>query len=163
KAWSEAVNRHQREQDARRAASGSKSDDMSVEVLDASPAMIRRPLCLIEGIANAAAWLHVQTTVAKQLNHETGEVTIFDPPQVRSEPALVVVRGDGEVYSDTDSFPGSLPLARLGLSIALPSAPPPDRCWSGAGVKRFIAGECPRPADVFRRVTSVADRFLDFG
>src|SRR5262249_33966175 len=121
------------------------------------------PLCLIEGIANAAAWLHVQTTVAKQLNHETGEVTIFDPPQVRSEPALVVVRGDGEVYSDTDSFPGSLPLARLGLSVALPSAPPPARCWSGAGVQRLVAGERPRPADVFRRVTSVADRFLDFG
>src|SRR5262249_52012356 len=146
----------------RDAARHGEGDQIAVEVLDTGPAIIRRPLCLIAGQAYAAAWLHVQTTISKQVNRQTGEVTIFDPPQVRSEPVFAIVRDDGRIYCDAPSFPEALPIVQLGLTVVLPAGLPPDRCWSGAGVRRFLSKERLDPADVFRRVVAVADRFVDF-
>src|SRR5262249_37386269 len=36
------------------------------------------------------------------------------------------------------------------------------RGWSGAGVKRYLAGERPDPAEVFGRLAEAVDRFIDF-
>jgi hypothetical protein len=161
-AWEAALAKHRQNQDDLNAARNGEADQMAVEILDTMPLAIRRPLCLIEGQAYAAAWVHVQTTVTKQVNRQTGEVTIYDPPQVKSEPVLAIVQGDGQVYCDAEAFPGALPLAQLGLTVTLPSAPAPNRCWSGAGVKRLRTGKRPHPAEVFKRVRAVADHFLDF-
>src|SRR5262249_36766366 len=84
------------------------------------------------------------------------------PAVVSEGTVLVIVTGDGRCYAEA-KIPNACDLAALGMPVCLPSVPRPDRCWSGAGVKRFLAGGRPNPADVFGRVKSVVDRFLDFG
>jgi hypothetical protein len=161
-AWQQVLVERQNLEAEREEVRQSGSDAIVTEILDARPAAIRRPLCLIDGKAYAAAWLHVQITVTQEVNRETGQIAYFDPPEVRCQPVLAILRSDGQVYCDGPGFDAALPLAQLGLTVTLPSAPTPERCWSGAGVKRFVARERPSPADVFRRVVRVADRFVDF-
>ena len=74
---------------------------------------------------------------------------------------LLIVTSDGLLYSD-ESVPDARPLAELGTPVRLTSPPPPGRGWSGAGVKRYLAGERPDPAEVLGRIKSVVDRFIDF-
>jgi hypothetical protein len=50
----------------------------------------------------------------------------------------------------------------LGLLVSLPASLPPGRGWSGAGLNRYLAGERPNPAEVFFRLTSIVDNFIDF-
>jgi hypothetical protein len=138
-------------------------DDVSVEVLDTHPSAVRRPLALVDGRAYAAAWLYAQVTVRQSVDRETGDATTYDPPLVRTESFLVVVRDDGQAFTEQPSLlPDAKPLSELRLAVSLPTQPPPDRTWSGAGVKRFLAGERPDPAELFGRVVGVVDRYIDF-
>jgi hypothetical protein len=132
-----------------------------MRVLDAMPLAIRRPLALVGEYAYAAAWVPVERTIQRSVDARTGNVTNYDPPLVQAETALLILRSDGQAFSDL-AMSEVQPLARLGLSVHLPSPLPPGRDWSGAGVKRFLAGERPDALDVFERVVSVFDRFLDF-
>src|SRR5262249_36990412 len=131
-----------------------------VAFLDAFPATVRRPLCLIEGHAYAAAWVPVQVTVHRGAG-EDGAPVYYDPPVAKTETVLVVIRNDGAAFC-ASAAPGCRPLQDLGVSVALPNTPSAERLWSGAGVKRFLAGERARPADVFGRVVAVVGRFMDF-
>jgi hypothetical protein len=161
--WKEVQKRNRAEQKAREAGSKETAEDVSAAILDSSPDTIRRPLSLVGGQSYAATWLHVRVTVRQELNRD-GELVRYDPPQERVEQRLVVVRGDGVLFADEDAhLPAARPLRELGLSVALPTAPTPSRLWSGAGVKAFLAGGRPRPAEVFGRVVSVVDAFMDFG
>jgi hypothetical protein len=160
KVWFESLNKHKAQQAERDAARESASDQITVEILDSSPVIIRRPLCLVGSRAYAAAWLYVQTTKTKEVNRETGEVTTFDPPQVHREPQFIIVRDDGQVFSD--ELAGTKCLSELGMEVRLSHEPLAARTWSGAGVKRFLAGERPLPATLFSQVKGVAGRFMDF-
>jgi hypothetical protein len=162
-AWQESLAKHRKAQAELDAAKKGEADQSAIEVLDKSPPIIRRPLCLIDGIAYAGAWLHFQITVKAETDPETGQVTYYDPPRVRVKTNLVIVRGDGRIFADPSlRLPNALPIGDLKLEIALPLPPLSSRAWSGAGVKRFLAGERPDPAVVFRQCKGVAGRFMDF-
>jgi hypothetical protein len=76
---------------------------------------------------------------------------------------LLIVRNDGQVFADPPGLVADArPFTQLGVEVCLPTAPPPDRVWRGAGVKRFLAGERSDAADVFERLQAVTDRFIDF-
>jgi len=134
--------------------------EFTVEILDDAPETIRRPLCLAGSRAFAAAWVWAKVTVKKADDPETGARVVYDPPQVKESLELALVRDDGELFSD--GLPNARPLSELGMAVSLPTPIPQGRTWSGAGLKRYLAGERPDPAEVFRRVVAVADRFMDF-
>jgi hypothetical protein len=157
--WNETLDQRRRFHERAAAGSPEAAPIGTMQLLDTAPPTIRRPLCLVDGHAYAAAWLQVQHSVSQSV--EAGVVVKHDPPLVTVEDALLIVTGDGQVYADR-SAPGARSLAELGLLVRLPTVPPPGRGWSGAGVKRYLAGERPDPAEVFGRVKSVIDRFLDF-
>jgi len=133
----------------------------SVVLLDAAPPIIRRPLSLIGGRAYAAVWPVCRRTVKTSLDPHTGALVTHNPPLVVTEPTLAILRDDGQMFSDC-ALPGGQKLSALGVDVRLPSPLTPGREWSGAGIKRFCAGETVNPAEVFERVKSVVDRFLDF-
>ncbi len=118
----------------------------TVELLDDSPLTMSRPLSLIDGRAYAATWLHYRATYTERKNDQ-GEIVKLDPPVVQTEQALFILRDDGQVFTDVPD-PLAKPLAELGFDVHLPEIPKPDKLWSGAGVKRFVAGQRPDPRDV---------------
>jgi hypothetical protein len=137
-----------------------KSDTLApptVEILDAPPATMVRPLALVDGRAYAAAWLYVRITRFETRNRK-GEPVKLDPPLVETSRRLFVVRQDGVTFG-----PGAdQPLDELGLEVALPQMPHPSRTWSPAGVSAYRDGHRPDPADVFNRVADVVSHFVDF-
>jgi hypothetical protein len=119
-----------------------KSTALVAELLDSDPVAIRRPLALVTGTAYAAAW----------------------PPCKRgneSVRSLVLVRKDGQLFTDV-GLAAAQPIASLGFEVCLREIPPPDKTWSGAGIKRYVAGARPDPAEVFARLVTGSDYFLDF-
>jgi hypothetical protein len=159
KAWNETLDQRRRFRERAKAGSPEAAPVGTVELLDTAPLVIRRPLGIVGGRAFATAWLPLKHTVSQSF--ENGTVVKHEPPLSSVEEVLLVVAGDGTLYGDKGP-PGVRPLAELGLPVRLAAPPPPGRGWSGAGVKRFAAGERPDPADVFRRVKEAVDRFLDF-
>jgi hypothetical protein len=121
-----------------------------VELLDAAPAAIDRPLALVNGRAYAATWPVVRLRWVKDDDAEE-DVTTAGSRQ------LVIVRDDGLLFGD-----GLEPLDELRADVRLPEAPPLDKLWSAAGVRRYQQGARPDPAAVFTRVADVVDRFIDF-
>jgi hypothetical protein len=153
--WAEVKTERRKQKDtppAREAA--------SVELLDSAPDVLRRPLCLIGGHAFAACWLYARTTVTQGVD-ESGAPVTYDPPLVTHVPVLVIIRNDGQAFSD-GPVPGAAPLAELGVEVRLPSPVLPGKGWSGAGVKRFLKGERAGVTDVFKRLTLVVDKHIDF-
>jgi hypothetical protein len=128
-----------------------------VELLDAPPPVMRRPLALVDGRAYAAAWLYVRVTTTEDRDRR-GNVVTHDPPLVETRLRRFVVRDDGTIFGAG----GDAPLADLGLDVLLPEMPPPSRAWSTAGVKAYCAGHRPDPAGLLNRVADVVNRFVDF-
>jgi len=129
----------------------------TVELLDAPPPVMRRPLALIDGHAYAAAWLYTRTTTTQRRDKD-GALVTCDPPLVETGLRLFVVRDDGLTFG-----PGAdHPLDALGLDVILPEMPPPSRAWSTHGVKAYRAGARPDPPDVLNRIAGVVTRFVDF-
>lgn len=128
-----------------------------IELLDIAPPALRRPLVLIDGIAYAATWLYVRETLTETQN-DKGEIIKHDPPIVRTEQRLFIVRADGVVFGDG----GDKPLAELGLDVHLPEIPLADRLWSARGVIAYRNGQRPAPAHVFGRLVDLVNQFIDF-
>ena len=132
----------------------------TIEILEDPPASIHRPLCLVDGIGYAASWIWTRTTSHQSVD-KTGKIERYDEPRKRDEQQLIVIRDDGAVFTDANLL-DTQSLSKLGLGIKLGEPPAASRIWSGAGVKRYLAGDRPNPADVFARVASVVDHFMDF-
>jgi hypothetical protein len=115
----------------------------AAEILDAAPETIRRPLCIVSGRGHLATWVHLRAG---------GEDAV----------KLVILREDGALFAD-DNVPGALPSSELGVAVRLDHVPHFDSVMSGAAVKRYIAGERPDPGEVFGRVRTVVEHFMDFG
>ena len=137
--------------------------DEELELLDTTPLAIRKPLTLLDGRAYAATWVSLRRTVRAEKNKD-GKRVEHRTPVVTHGRALCLVRDDGVLFSDVDlsKFGRWERLADLGLGVNLPMEGDPAKVWSGAGVKRYLAGERPDPLDVFRRLVDVVSRFLDF-
>jgi hypothetical protein len=116
-----------------------EAEAASFEILDAAPEVISRPLSLVAGQGHAAAWVYGRS----------------------GQRALVIARDDAAIFS-SEPIAGAEPLSSLGAAARLPEVVAEARGWSGAGLKRFLAGERPSPGEVFRRVTAVVDHFMDF-
>jgi hypothetical protein len=157
--WNATLDERRRFQEQAAAGSPEATTVGTLELLDAAPRMIARPLCLVDGRAYAAAWAQVQHTVTQSA--EGDRLVRHDPPLVTVKEVLTIVADDSTLYAD-GSVPGGRSLKDLGLLVHLPAAPPPGRGWSGAGIKRYLAGERPDAVDVFRRLASVVNRFIDF-
>lgn len=143
------------------APAGQMSENaVSCEIMDDSPACISRPLCLVGGYAYAATWIWTRQTIRRTVD-KRGNVETHDPPIERNDQTLVVIRGDGQVFTD-EAIKGARLRSELGVNVHLPETPPAHRLWSGAGVKRFMTGERPDAADVFRRIVDIVGRFIDF-
>jgi hypothetical protein len=160
-AWNEKLDERRAAEERAAAGSPEAANDVTIELMNATPSTIGRPLTLLGGRAYAAAWVPVRFTTRRSVDPATGTATDYDPPLVRTEDRLLIVTEDGQLYADGPA-PEARPLAELGVTVRLPSAPPPGRGWSGAGVNRYRAGERPDPAETFGRLTLVVDRFLDF-
>jgi hypothetical protein len=159
--WNAFIDKHRRLNRQREAGSPEAAPEFACELLDAQPEAICRPLGLVGGVAYAAAWCQAKVTTTQGLD-AAGHVVKHDPPLVQVQDCLVIVRDDGVAFADGAPFPGARPLAGLGLDVRLPHRPAPGRDWSGAGVKRYLAGERPDPAEVFRLLTDVVNTFIDF-
>jgi hypothetical protein len=98
--WNKVVADREQRQEEATAAQARPHDTPAEEVavLDAFPATIRRPLCLIEGHAYAAAWVPLQVTVHRGTEKD-GTPVYYDPPITRAETVLVMVRDDGAAFS----------------------------------------------------------------
>jgi hypothetical protein len=157
--WNEITDEYLRVRRQAEAGSPEATAIGTMQLLDASPSAIRRPLCLVGGRAYAAAWVPVQHTISQSVKN--GVAVKHDPPLVTVEDVLLIITSAGQLYADGDA-PNARPVTELGLPVGLLVAPPPGRSWSGAGVKRYVAGERPDPVEVFQRIVAVVNRFLDF-
>ncbi len=139
--------------------------DCEVSIVDDAPLHLDRPLRLIDGKAYAATWLHLRSTIRRSYDEKSKDYVEHDPPLVQTEKALVVVDGDGTLYSDA-ALPQNVgpvrSLGDLGVEVRLREAPRESRLWSGAGVKRYVAGDRPDPSVVFTKIADIIDHFMDF-
>jgi len=91
----------------------------TIELLDAPPPVMRRPLALIDGHAYAATWLYTRTTTTHRRDKD-GALVTCDPPLVETGLRLHVLRDDGTLFGPA----GDHPLPALGLDVILPEMPP---------------------------------------
>jgi len=134
-----------------------KAATPSVELLDEVPAEMRRPLSMIGDHAYAAAWLPCRVTETERETAK-GDVIILNPPEIRDEIRLFVVRDDGVIFGEG----GDQTLDELGFVVTLPEVPPARDTLTTRAAKGYRAGERPDPVHVFSRVVDVVDRFIDF-
>ena len=127
------------------------------ELLEDVPLAIRRPLALVGDRAYAAIWPHVRTTRTEDLDKQ-GNVIKLNPPSVKTQQRLFIVRDDGRLFGDG----GDEPLENLGMEMHLPEIPQAEKLWSVPSVKAYAAGSRPDPAAVFQQIAEVVDRFIDF-
>jgi hypothetical protein len=156
-AYLENLDKHRHQ--ARQAAAGAPDVAAveTVELLDTQPHAIRRPLCLIAGRAYAAAWCQIRRVTTQGASAPAGQPATVE----RTEDHLAIVRDDGIGFGGGGA-PGFRPIAELPLPVCLPLTPRPGRGWSGAGVRRYLAGERPDPVAVFAQLKAVVDHFIDF-
>ncbi|HEV7893895.1 MAG TPA: DUF3854 domain-containing protein [Pyrinomonadaceae bacterium] len=127
-----------------------------IELLDYAPPVLGRPLALIGQHAYAAIWPHVKETKSETVD-KSGNILKHDPPLVTYERRLCIVRSDGVIFGS-----GTYELSELGLDLHLAEIPPDERLWSSPGVKAFVNGRRPSPAEVYNKIADVVDRFIDF-
>lgn len=128
----------------------------TVELLDSAPAAIRRPLTLIGGCAYAAIWPHVKVTLTETTD-ENGKTVRHNPPRVKVQRQLCIVRSDNVMFDD-----GEHALSDLMLDVVLPAIPPDSKLWSSLSARAFCRGERANPREVFSQIVDVIDRFIDF-
>ena len=131
----------------------------TIELLEEAPSTMSRPLALIDGKAYAATWIWIKETIHEKANDD-GTVTKFDPPLERHFQEIVIIREDGELFSDY--APEAHPISDLGLIVHLPEIPNSSRLWSLKGVKLYVAGKRTEPLDVLKRIADVVNHFMDF-
>lgn len=129
-----------------------------VELLDKAPSALRRPLALIDARAYAAVWPYARVTQREGVD-KAGNIVKYDPPRVKTERRLFIVRDDGKIFGDD---PGCEAMTSLGLEIYLPEVPPDEKLWSVGGFQAYRNGKRPDPTDVFSRLSNVVDQFIDF-
>jgi len=133
-----------------------KAAPPQVELLDAAPLRLTRPLALVDGRAYAAIWPWVKVTYHETEAH--GEIIRHDPPLVVTERRLFIVRDDGQIFGQD----GPASCADLGLEVQLPELPPPEALWSTAGVQAYRRGQRPDPLAVLHKIVAVVNQLIDF-
>ncbi len=127
-----------------------------VELLDEQPAVLTKPLQLVEGHAYASTWIWTKITQSERLDKD-GNVVRLDPPAQKTEMRLFVVRDDGTIFGD-----GAKPMEEMGLQVEMATPPRPSRLWTAKGVKDYMAGGRPGARSVFTRLVALIDHFMSF-
>lgn len=94
-----------------------------IELLDAAPLEMRRPLSLLGGRAYAAIWPYVRVAIIEEVS-KSGEIVKHNPPKEHKEQRLMIVREDGVIFGDTTPFDD------LGFKINLEEIPPAEKIWT---------------------------------
>jgi hypothetical protein len=110
-------------------------------VLKRMPRRLDRPLVRIDQSAYVVTWLPVE-------EQPGGEIT----------ERLVIVRDDGMMFGLDPQHP----LADAGVQLRLGDPLDEERRWASFPAMAYARGERPVLAEVFDRLTSVYDTFLDF-
>lgn len=119
----------------------------TVELLDCAPAVIRKPLTLVNGRAYAAVWPFVRITETEARDKD-GNIIKYDEPRVSTGQRLLILRDEGMTFGDG----GLEPMGNLGMEVHLPEIPLIDRLWSSPAIKAYQSQVRPVPADVFNRL-----------
>jgi hypothetical protein len=131
-----------------------------IELLPQPPHVLSRLLAWIDGHAYAATWLSLKITTTEYRNGK-GEIEYISQPQPVHERRLFVMRDDGVLFGEAFD-PKVKPRAELGIDIAPMDKPPHRLLWHAKGVKAYLHRKRPKPAEVFERVVTVYNHFLDF-
>jgi Domain of unknown function (DUF3854) len=131
-----------------------------IELLPAPPKTLSRLLAWIDGHAYSVTWLPLKITITEYVNRQ-GEIEHVAQPQPKYEQRLFVMRDDGVLYGETID-PQVKALPELGIDIAPMDKPPDHLLWTTAGVTAYLHKKRPDPVDVFTRLVTVYDHFLDF-
>ena len=126
------------------------------ELLDMAPATISRPLSLLNNLTHTAIWPYARRTITETIN-KNGQIERHSPPLERVERELMIIRSDGAIFGG-----GHRDLTELDAEIHLSEIPLDSKLWSTPGIKKWLGGQRPQPADVFNRIVDVIDRFIDF-
>ena len=128
-----------------------------VEWLDEAPHALTRPLARIDDHTYAATWIHQKIIKAETVNKD-GDIIKHSPPLEVVSKDLFVIRDDGVLFGPQQKKT----ISDLGIQVRLEASPADSKLWSSRGVAAYAGGGRPDAADVFRRVASVYDKFLDF-
>ena len=129
----------------------------TIELLDAGPATLRRPLGLVDGRAYAVTWLWVKTTTTEYQN-DKGQIERLAKPRVQTIHSKTVIRDDGATFGDH----ADQPLDALGVRVLLPSQPREGKLWRAAGVTAYRGKQRVNGTWVFRQLVALVDHFVDF-
>ncbi len=128
-----------------------------IKLLEEPPKIMRRPLCIINDRAYLATWLWAEVTVTESVNNK-GEIIKYQPPIVKKELRLFVIRDDGEIFDDGCNSS----MEKLGFDVHLPEIPPCDQLLSVNGAKSYKRGYRPNPLEIFNKIIDTIDNFIDF-
>ncbi len=126
-------------------------------ILDEMPPALRRPLQIIDGQAYAATWLVVRKSETEDKDRN-GNIVKLDPPRLRTSQEIFVIRDDGIIFGNG----GSQTLVELGFDVHLPEVLPDNRLMKKRAVEAYSRGQRANPQEIFERVRTVIDRFIDF-
>ncbi|MCA9942034.1 MAG: DUF3854 domain-containing protein [Anaerolineales bacterium] len=137
-----------------------KAAPPTIELLDEAPAMMTRPLALIDKHTYLATWVYVKaTTREKEIK---GEVITLAEPIEDVKQQLVILREDGVIFTEGAGDKSYRPIQETGIIFKLPEIPQQDKLLSSISLKEYAEGKRPDPVDVFHRVTAVVNTFIDF-
>lgn len=128
-----------------------------VEWLEEAPPSIMQPLTYVDGHAYATTWVHVKVTKSETVNKD-GDIVHHDSPIIETSKEMIVVRDDGTTFGSGCAQS----IDDLNPEVKLDAQPRDNKLWRPNGVLNYAKGNRPEAADVFRRIASVYDRFLDF-
>jgi hypothetical protein len=131
-----------------------------IELLDKESASLSRLLMYIDGHGYAATWLPTRVTITEK-HRKDGKVERLTSPQVSEVRRLFVVRDEGQRSGEL-SDPKVEPLSALGMDIHVTDNIPHRLLWTTKGLVKYSLGYRPEPKDVFTRLTTMYDHFLDF-
>ncbi|HEX8735156.1 MAG TPA: DUF3854 domain-containing protein [Pyrinomonadaceae bacterium] len=128
------------------------------ELLDEAPAVMRRPLQIIDGRGYAATWLHVKKIVTESQNEKTGAIIRHNPPIETTAPELFVLRDDGKIFGNG----AGAAMEEIGFDVHLPEVLPDKKVMSKKAVEGYRTNRRPAPVKIFLQIKNIINRFLDF-
>ena len=125
------------------------------QILDESPLVMRKPLAIIGDHAYAAFWPHVKVIIP-DVDDQNAQDSTHTARSVKANRRVCIVRGDGEIFG------ADRPISDLKFEVRLKEIPPDEKLWSPRSAKAFARTQLVDPCQVFKQVSNVIARFIDF-
>jgi Domain of unknown function (DUF3854) len=131
-----------------------------LRLLDDAPAILNKPLMLLNQRAYAVTWIWVESIIREKLAKD-GNIVALPEPEVTQARRVFVVRDDGELFGDVSDIRVK-PVRDLAMTLSAPDAPRDDLLWRKKSLDAYCRGARPEVNDIFLRIVAVYDHFLDF-